>query len=168
MALTQSLQRNQAHAVTRRTNISIATTVVSKLNYSAKFARRLFNPIIVLKDRLKPNTFAPTASTLYSAGKPAARSLFTNAVTITVITGSTLSTNSTQRKKLYRKLNLLNSNSTTSIVNIYSKPMSSSTPRRSSHSSILQRFTCPRTNPRVLRLIRHHRQKDRLYSSRRL
>lgn len=138
--LTQSLQPNLAHVVTPRTNTCIATTVANKPNYSAKFACQLFNPIIVFEDHLKPNTFAPTASTLYSAGNPVSTLLFTNAVTITARTGSTPLTNSIRQKKLYKERNLLNSNSTTSTANIYSKPKSSSIPRRSNHSSILQRF----------------------------
>lgn len=139
-AQNQFHRRNPARTATLHINICTTTTVKNKLNCSAKFARQPFKLIIVFEDHLKPNTFVPTASTLYSAGNPVATSLFTNAVTITVRTDSTPLTNSIRRKKSYKELNLLNSNSTTSIVNIYSKPMSSSIRHHSNHSSILQKF----------------------------
>jgi hypothetical protein len=61
-------QPNLAHVAMHRINIFIATTAVNNPNYSAKFVHRLFNPIIVLKDRSNPNTFVHTASTPYSVG----------------------------------------------------------------------------------------------------
>jgi hypothetical protein len=86
-----------------RINISIATTVVKKPNCNVKSARRLFNQIIVLKERSNPNIFVPTANAPYSAGNHVAMSSFTNAAMITAITESTPLTNSTLQKKLYRK-----------------------------------------------------------------
>ena len=144
VTLNLSHRRNHAPVAMRRINISTATTVVNKVSCNAKSARRLFNPIIVLKELSNPNTFVPTANAPYSAGNPVATSSFTNAVMIIAITDSTLLTNSTQQKKRCKKQNLLNLNLTTFTANIYSKPMSLNIPRRLNHSSILQRSITPK------------------------
>jgi len=113
-----------------RTDIFIATTAVNKPNYSAQSARRPFKLTIVLKEHSNPNIFVPTVTAPYSAGNPIVMSSFTNAAMIIVHIGSMPLTNSIQRKKLYKKPNLLNSNSITFTANIYSKPTSSSIPHR--------------------------------------
>lgn len=143
-ARNQFRRRNPVRTATRHINTYTTTTAVNKPNCNARSVRQPFKPIIVLKDHLKPNTFVPTVSTLYSAGNLVATSLFTNAVTITVSIDSMQSTSSTRRKKLYKEQNLLNSNSITFTANIYSRPTSSNTPHRSNHASILQRSITPK------------------------
>lgn len=139
-------QPNLAHVVTLHINTCIATTAKNKHNCNARFARRPFKLIIVLENLSKPNTFAHTANTLYSAGNLAGMSLFTNVVTITARTDSTPLINSTLRKKLYKEQNLLNLNSTTPTASIYSRQTNSSIPRRSNHASILQKSTTLKTS----------------------
>jgi hypothetical protein len=96
-------RRNLAHVAMHHINTFIVTTAVNKLNCNARSARQLFNPIIALKEPLNQNTSVPIASGLYSAGNPIATSLFTNALTITASTDSTLLTNSTRLKNLYKR-----------------------------------------------------------------
>ena len=141
VAQTPFLRRNLAHAVTPRKNICIATMAKNKLNYSAKSARQHSKPIIVLKNHLKQNISVHTANALYSAGKLFCTSSPTNAATITAPIASTLSKNSTRRKKRCLKPNLHNLNSVTFTANIYSKPKNLNIPRRSNRSSILQKST---------------------------
>ena len=133
------LRRSLAHAVTLRRNTFTAIMVKNKLNYSARFARRLFKLIIVLKDRSRLNTSARTASTPYSAGKHGCTSLFTSAATIIARIASTLSKNLTRRNRPCKKINLRNSNSVISTANIYSRPKNLTIPLRLNLSSILQK-----------------------------
>ena len=124
-----SLPPNPVPVVTRHSNIYIAIMAKNNPNYSAKSARQPSKLTIVLENHSKPNTFAPTASTPCSVGNSVFTSLSTNAATITVLIGSTHSTNSILRRDLYKKQNLLNSNSITFTANIYSRPMNLNTPR---------------------------------------
>ena len=84
-----SRKLNNAHAVKHQINTCSTTTAKQELKYAAKFAIQFFKPTAVLKKHLKPNISVPTANGLYSAGKRFCTSLFTNAVTITVLTGLT-------------------------------------------------------------------------------
>jgi hypothetical protein len=102
------LRPNNALFATRRINICITTTAKNDPNYSVRSAHRLLPPIIVIKERSKPNTSARTVNMPYSAGKPFRASLFTNAAMITALTALTPSINLTRRKNSREKQNLLN------------------------------------------------------------
>lgn len=142
----QSPKPNNALFATHRINICIITMAKNDPNYSARSAHRLLTPIIVIKERSKPNTSARTANMPYSAGKPFCTSLFTNAAMITALTALMPSTNSTQRKNSYKKRNLLNSSSATYTANIYSKLQNLFTPARSSLSSTSKESTILKTS----------------------
>ena len=141
VGLIQSHRRNPAPVVTPRINTSTATTANNNPNYSARFAHRLFNPIIVLENHSRLNNSARTASTPYSAGKYVCTSLFISAGTITAHIVSTLSKNLTHRNNLYKKINLPNSSSAIFTANIYSRLKSLSIHLHGNLSSTLQRFT---------------------------
>lgn len=142
----QSPKPNNALFATHRINICIITTAKNDPNYSARSAHRLLTPIIVIKERSKPNTSARTVNMPYSAGKPFCTSLFTNAAMITALTALMPSTNSTQRKNSYKKRNLLNSSSATYTANIYSKLQNLFTPARSNLSSTSEESTTLKTS----------------------
>ena len=113
--------KNIAHSATRHTYTCTTTTVKKKANCAARSVRQTSRSIIVLKERLKPNTFVRTATTPCSAGKLFCTSLFTNAAMIIANTALTRLTSSTRRKKSSSNQNLLNSNSATPTANIYSR-----------------------------------------------
>ena len=136
----QFRRRNHAPVVMLRINICTATTVKNNLNYSARFVRRLFNRIIVLKNQSKQNTSARTASTPCSAGKYVCTSLFTSAAMITARIASTLLKNSTPPNKPCKKINLHNLNSAIFTASIYSRLKNSNIPLHSNPSSTLQKF----------------------------
>jgi hypothetical protein len=136
-----SLRPNNARSAKPRTNTCTTTTARNVRSYAARSARRSFKPIIVIKERLKPNITARIATARYSAGKSASTSSFTNAATITARTALTRSNNSTRQNKIFDDQNLPNSNSATFTANIYSKPKISSSRHRSNQPSTYARST---------------------------
>ena len=139
-----SLRRNLAHAVTPRKNTCTATMVKNNPNFNAKSARQTFNLTTVLENHLKQNISVRTVSVLYSVGKDICTLLLTNAATITVLTASTLSKNSTRQNEHCLKQNLHNLKSATSIANTYSKPKNFNIPHRSNRWLILLKSTTPK------------------------
>jgi hypothetical protein len=78
---------NNAHAVKLQISTCSTTTAKQELKYAAKSVIQSFKPTAVLKELLKQNTSVHTATGLYSIGKRFYTSLFTNAPTITALTG---------------------------------------------------------------------------------
>ena len=118
----QPLRPKSALFATHHINICITTTANNDPNCSAKSAHQLLRPIIVIKNRLKPNITARIATAHCSAGKPASTSSSTNAATITAPTVLTLSNNSTRQNKISDDQDYHNSNSVTFTANTCSKP----------------------------------------------
>lgn len=117
-----SLRPSNVLFAKRHINTCTTTTAKKDPNCYARFARLLFRPIIVVKERLKLNITVRIVTAHCSAGKCVSTSLCTNAATITANTESTRSNNSIPQNKISENQNLHNSNSTTFTANTYSKP----------------------------------------------
>ena len=141
-----SRKPNNAHIAKHPIHTCTTTTAKNEPSCFARSARQLLTLIIVIKEQLRPNITVHIATARYSAGKSVSKSLYINAATTIVHIESTHSNNSISQNKISDNQNLLNSNSITFTVNIYSKLKNSSylhhsNPPSTSEKSIIHQ-TC--------------------------